>query len=130
MKARLLIAMLLGVVLGAGVGPVADYAASRRTYGVDSGAAIDPMVCLQIGMEVLPEIELAKKLGATKVQYIHYVQTAIEVGKLSPEQQRSLNQVLFYFDQIWESADGGFKVVDQCFERAQNEQVKRNSATI
>ena len=114
---KTLLAALFGVVLGSAAGPTTDFIANSRSYGKDTGAPMSSMTCLQLYAEVLPEISLAKQMGVTKAQYMRYVNAAVS-DNLSAEQQRDLDQILFYFDQIWVSDNYGVEVIAQCFDRA------------
>ena len=122
---KTLLAALFGVILGSAVGPAADFVANSRSYGKDTGAPMSSLTCLQLYTEVLPEISLAKQMGLTKAQYMRYVNAAV-ADDLSAEQQQKLDQILFYFDQIWVSDNYGVEVIAQCFDRAD----KQDSAPI
>ena len=124
MRLKTLLAVLLGVALGAGVGPLADYRANSMRYGQDHNVVIDPMLCLKVGIEVIPEIRHAKQMGVQKSSYMRYVTKDVDFAKLSREQVMRMEQLLFYFDQMWESNDEGVGAVDQCFERAEAAQKK------
>ena len=115
---RLLIVGLLGISLGLGYAPMADFAAEHYTYGADDGYVFNDMQCMSLAMGVIPEVSMAKTLGVSKRRYMEYVRSALDFNSLTPEQRAVVGRFFRYLDELWLAKDGGAKVIDQCFARA------------